>query len=262
MTDFLTNIAARSFGEGTAIRPRLTSLFEPLHSRGVVLELDSTRTETASTVEAESRTPESRHRDSVTAKPVKPVETMRIDRSSDKLAAVREPVSEQWRESKPHMPVFPKQALEVHDQAPAPPDVQEEDSKDPPAERTARHRIVRVEPESVVVRQPVLTPLDISQPAAEKLQPDYRGLLVPTRTASRVGAELRNSLAPMSTRQVPPRKEVLLSGAAREQDIHVTIGRIEVRATPESAPARASRATSSVMSLDEYLQRRAQRGGH
>ena len=48
----------------------------------------------------------------------------------------------------------------------------------------------------------------------------------------------------------------------REPTIHVTIGRIEVRATLAPAPASGKeRSAPRVMSLDEYLQRRTGRGG-
>jgi hypothetical protein len=38
--------------------------------------------------------------------------------------------------------------------------------------------------------------------------------------------------------------------------IHVTIGRIEIRATPPSAPPQRPRAAAPVMGLDEYLRQR------
>jgi hypothetical protein len=44
-----------------------------------------------------------------------------------------------------------------------------------------------------------------------------------------------------------------------EHVIHVTIGRIEVRATPETPPARKAPA-APVTGLDEYLRSRAKRG--
>lgn len=56
-----------------------------------------------------------------------------------------------------------------------------------------------------------------------------------------------------------------MSGQSREErepTIHVTIGRIEVRATSTPTPASGKkRSTPRVMSLDEYLQRRTGRGG-
>lgn len=43
--------------------------------------------------------------------------------------------------------------------------------------------------------------------------------------------------------------------------IQVTIGRIEVRATPAALPARKERSAPQVMSLDDYLRQRSQGGG-
>jgi len=43
--------------------------------------------------------------------------------------------------------------------------------------------------------------------------------------------------------------------------IQVTIGRIEVRATSPAAPPQKQKAASPAMSLEEYLGRRARRGG-
>jgi hypothetical protein len=45
-----------------------------------------------------------------------------------------------------------------------------------------------------------------------------------------------------------------------ETVIHVTIGRIEVRATPETPPARKAHPAAPVTGLDEYLRSRAKRG--
>lgn len=58
---------------------------------------------------------------------------------------------------------------------------------------------------------------------------------------------------------VPPQADESL---ARSPTIHVTIGRVEVRATPPPAsPSRTQRPAPSVMNLDEYLRRRAGGGG-
>jgi hypothetical protein len=43
------------------------------------------------------------------------------------------------------------------------------------------------------------------------------------------------------------------AAAQAEPEIHVSIGRIEVRAVNETSPARKSKQESPVMGLDEYL---------
>jgi hypothetical protein len=57
-----------------------------------------------------------------------------------------------------------------------------------------------------------------------------------------------------SGRQPPPFSPVPVP------EIHVTIGRVEVRATPPSAPLRAKSKKEPEMSLEAYLQRRAEGG--
>ncbi|GAA0984534.1 hypothetical protein GCM10009555_058450 [Acrocarpospora macrocephala] len=51
--------------------------------------------------------------------------------------------------------------------------------------------------------------------------------------------------------------------ARPEQVVRITIGRVEVRAAPAAAPARQveRRQERRVMSLEEYLERRARGGG-
>lgn len=50
------------------------------------------------------------------------------------------------------------------------------------------------------------------------------------------------------------------SAKSPEPVIQVTIGRIEVRATPEPPAARKAHAATPVTSLDEYLRNRVKRG--
>jgi hypothetical protein len=65
---------------------------------------------------------------------------------------------------------------------------------------------------------------------------------------------------------LPPRRRPRFEAARREQPaassvpaVHVTIGRIEVRAVTDPAPTRRERAESPVMSLADYLKSRAGR---
>ena len=79
------------------------------------------------------------------------------------------------------------------------------------------------------------------RPALRSARQETSGEPWPTaaRTSARAGAGPDNAPAPI------------------QQTIHVTIGRIEVRATPPpSAPARKQNA-APVMSLDEYLKTRS-----
>lgn len=70
---------------------------------------------------------------------------------------------------------------------------------------------------------------------------------------------LQPKVAPADQLAFPPRQQP--AAAAAEPVIQVTIGRIEVRATPPPLqPARPRPAAQSAGSLEEYLQRRSRRG--
>ncbi len=92
-----------------------------------------------------------------------------------------------------------------------------------------------------------------------------RGLLIPSRLDVEIAADLQNSMAAWSPK---PRERAGYQQPASpdktvepERNVHVTIGRIEVRATSAAkAPAR-EQPRSPVMGLDEYLRRQVQRGG-
>jgi hypothetical protein len=99
---------------------------------------------------------------------------------------------------------------------------------------------VRYEYESPV--PPVLTPARISAEFAAEIQ---KAVLAFNARPGRVAAE--------SGGRVP---EV----AVPQPDIHVSIGRIEVRALSDAPRAARSRPASPTVSLDEYLRRCAQRG--
>ena len=59
----------------------------------------------------------------------------------------------------------------------------------------------------------------------------------------------------------PDSRSSAMDKQAATPTIQVTIGRIEVRATPAALPARKERSAPQVMSLDDYLRQRSQGGG-
>ena len=89
-------------------------------------------------------------------------------------------------------------------------------------------------------------------------------LLIPTRLDAEIASDLQRSVSAWSSKR-RERPEVSESAAMdratqSERNVHVTIGRIEVRATGvQKAPVREP-AVPPVMSLDEYLRRQSQRG--
>jgi len=93
---------------------------------------------------------------------------------------------------------------------------------------------------------------------------EERGLLVPSKVGARIAGDLQSSVSAASV--TPQTRRVALRGAESdhshaERNVHVTIGRIEVRATSGEKAAVQERPTSPVMGLDEYLRRQARRGG-
>lgn len=134
--------------------------------------------------------------------------------------------------------------------APAPPS-----PLTPEQTRVSALRPQTVEPQ--VIERPVVVPQTIIQQ-----QP-------PERTAREILAEprplppARVAVAPQIT---PQPKPALSERPAREEpppdsepSIHVTIGRIEVRAVPAEQPVRRPAPPAERMSLDDYLRRRGER---
>lgn len=66
-----------------------------------------------------------------------------------------------------------------------------------------------------------------------------------------------SEIAMRRVRERIPEKKVTEAISALEPAIHVSIGRIEVRAVPDSTGGRRTKETSPVMGLDEYLRQRS-----
>lgn len=108
-------------------------------------------------------------------------------------------------------------------------------------------------------------------PAAPTTQPFHnrsfesgdRGLVLSPRIIRELTSQMQRAASAMNAGSGTPtiRRAGTASPAPdRESSVQVTIGRIEVRATSESKPVGRTRAASPVMSLEEYLHRRTQRG--
>jgi hypothetical protein len=92
---------------------------------------------------------------------------------------------------------------------------------------------------------------------------EHRGLVLPPRGAAQLADQMKNAVSAINAGYNAPKrgKENASSAPAEpEPSVHVTIGRIEVRATSENRPVSRSGAASPVISLEEYLHRSAQRG--
>jgi hypothetical protein len=100
----------------------------------------------------------------------------------------------------------------------------------------------------------------------ESFENDHGGLVLPPKVFPELTAQMKNAALAMNVGPGEPKREKTGSAwpalaAGPEPSVHVTIGRIEVRATSESKQVGRPRTASPVMSLEEYLHRRTQRGG-
>jgi hypothetical protein len=245
MSDFLDRLAARAIDGGTALVPRLPSLFEPLQRAPVMPSAD------------EGEAP-ARHRDVAAAAPAVPIAVpsphapTRAIESMERTAArvvpvdrTAAPVPARAAANPPHepMPSSPMVPVPVHS-------VVVERSGAPVApERQA------ASPSPVQPRQVHVAP--VRQETART--PASNGALLPA--SAPVFAAPRTA-PPRSERTVAARaaagRAEGKAAATGEPVVHVSIGRLEVRAAPVVATAPRRREGPQPGSLDDYLR---QRGG-
>jgi hypothetical protein len=268
MTDFLTSLTARSFGNETGIRPRAASLFEPL------------------------RTEDSVPREAPTAEPNETAISREVDAASGGERRMRPPdlTKPESEKAKEAMHDAQEDLSSVVASQPRGDSAgrkrsisdtkgwQEEDSAVaatvPPRRFSTSQRQTSSEtyassfPYSHLDAAPKWVSPKVSGSSlsrGEFVEKDNRGLVVPPKVAAGVAMQMGNAAAAMNAEPGAPKREKASSASpalttASEPSVHVTIGRIEVRAVSESKPAGRARAASPVMSLEEYLHRRTQRG--
>ncbi len=269
MTDFLTSLMARSLGTETTIRPRVASLFEPV--RNVDAAFRETPApepvETAITREVELESDGER-------KMNHPAPALQEERkvSDAKHPADESPVGAmvpQPRGDSEHRrtTVLADETREKEDGAPAvkvrpgraPFSGKENANKSEPAPRSEPEDVTT---KNVQARTPTASPI-----RDESFEKDLRGLLLPPKVATALTVEMKNAALAMNAGLSAPKRERArippALAAELEPSVHVTIGRIELRASSEreSKPAGRPRPASPVMSLEEYLHRHTQRGG-
>lgn len=266
MSDFLASLTARSFGTETAIRPRLASLFEPVRNGEAALRepaAEPIEATIAREVEVESEGERKRSRPapawredgkasnakrSEDANPVSPV----VSPPRDDSERPRTVLADETREKEDTVvatKVRPRRALvsqaeNANESEPAPRSHSEDGTPKRVSTRAAAASAIR----------------------DESSENDHRGLVLPPKVFPELTAEMKNAALAMNVGPGTPKKEKAGSAwpalaAEPEPSVHVTIGRIEVRATSESKQVGRPRTASPVMSLEEYLHRRTQRGG-
>jgi hypothetical protein len=249
MSDYLGNLAAKSLGVAeTALRPRLASRFEPLSLAAPPLEVESTevaprpvdapprrtappeRVEEDRSVPARSRRSRKRAAEEPETMPEAPGPTPARGRFEPRSAAPSEPsplvpLSHVERTARPVAePEKPRPVL-----GPAP-------RQDVPVASSLSHQEKGKEGEASRAQKPVdRNPLE-------------------SRTAP---TALRPRVTVVERGPFPARREA----PAPAPIIQVTIGRIEVRATPPPAqPPRQRPAAPSALSLEDYLRQRSKGG--
>jgi hypothetical protein len=259
MSDFFSSLVARSIGTVPVIRPRLTSLFEPIRgeSSSIGDAFASVPDETPLHLETERDVESPRKQD---RKRAASLSVPADDEQRKANMAEQPPASPALTPSDRHMGE-PERivARRVMDDEAAKPEPQR------PSGREASDRILAVpaveQQETTSVRPPSVVPEIVPPVRHQATADDERGLLIPPKLTP----EMRLSDLALSARQDRPHQEErsFLAEASQpsEATVQVTIGRIEVRATKEGLPSPRSRSKSPVMSLDEYLRGRTRRVG-
>jgi hypothetical protein len=262
VSDFLSNLAARSSASAEAIQPRLPSLFEPLRpSVGTLatpnfMEWDQNRETSEEPI---------RHSDSPKIQRPSPAPRTEGETQPDPVRPQTRPA---FQASPSQTPVGDSLVAALPNQSDR--NVRERlrhaatgDSPTRPGETQPDPVRPQIHPASQASGSqpaPSQTPVRQSLVAALPNQPDGNvgERLRQAATASSPTRAARKVLSAPPVRSDP----AWLSGARSnptEPAIQVTIGRIEVRAAAQQPPASKERSASPVMRLDEYL--RQKRGG-
>ncbi len=259
MSDFLTNLVSRSFGAAPVVRPRLTSLFEPVRR-------DEARFRSA---------PEMKHRETLEAVEEEVAEGANEDDRKPRSRVARIAVDEYQQQTMPiqedpPQPVVARSPRSVQEpQRAAAVERTEGDNTNlltVPTRRNAPDRVpvaaAITEHEHGLVK-PALATSVILPISREPLRQENRHelLISPKLTPEMRIPDL--ALSARSDRRSRDKERNFLSGPTQpsEQTVNVTIGRIEVRATKENSHSTRPASPSPVMSLDEYLRNRARQAG-
>jgi hypothetical protein len=270
MTDFLSSLMARSFSTETAIRPRVASLFEPASSgdatlreapkdepieadtRGALVAPDGDPSQSGPKMSRPAPILREQGKDGEAkgSSYQNVVSPLRSRSESDSERPGRSVADNKLRENE-ELPVM---AQATSRRLPLPEEKRADESEAsllPDPERKA--------PQPAATR-PAAT-LSIREHEKEN-----RGCVLPPIIPTVLTDQLKNAAAALnaglSARAREKSRDALRSeSAAVEPNVKVTIGRIEVRATPERKPVGMPRQTPAAMSLEEYLRERAERGG-
>lgn len=284
MSNFLSNLASRSMGKAEGVLPRLPSLFEPLRSAGLPV-LDAPPLEAQ---EVRETPPARSFRQPLEAPLPAPVrETIApMPRVEELVAAPERPIDGPLRTKilpvespramapnlvAPRIPIAPASKMEEA-RAPSEPDVRRDT---PPSFRPMIHTAAAAV--STPQRPPIIpaAPLPFIEPRVTasdepanraESKPQLQRANVPEIQPAGVVPAPAPASMPVLIPKIFPRTAgsapaaAALRARSEESVIHVTIGRIEVRAVSTQTAMPKEKAASPVMSLNDYLRQRSKRG--
>lgn len=278
MSDFLSNLAARAINAAPVIQPRPLTVFEPWPTDGALgaRRLPDIMPDDASTVEtALDGTRPTREAAPAEPNPATPImaartmeETSRAVSPSTRSDFTARSIAPRDQAAPPAIAPIAERATSPTVAAPqlAPSIINHPDEPRRPAEPTSpaerliveRERIDRepekppvpvLMPQTVLIERPAApaTSPSIVQPVVERVIDRREKIAPPDRSR-----DARSTSAPTTANETlpePPAPPV----------IHVTIGRVEVRATPTPAAPRRAAHSTPTLSLEDYL--RSRNGG-
>lgn len=269
MSDFFASLAGRIDGTLPVLKPRLPSLFE---SGGEQLSRDDTPALAVESTEREAVPLAPIHRETPKAAtaPARPVATEESPiepppRTSSKRNVVREDGAPAV-EFQPAPYRIRRAATRRDEQSDAPPSVVPPRTAVEPAPPTVRAAPAAMDvPLAHLERVVIERHREIA--ADPRPMPSQRAAAVPSKplmplhyaTPATPPFALPSPLLPQSARPAATREQARPASPREtaEPTIHVSIGRIEIRAETEARPRRKQAEASPVMSLDDYLRSRA-----
>jgi hypothetical protein len=254
--DFLTSLLERSFTPVAAIRPRTASVFEPVRVQGlpahdvadrgeqeIFVEESPLRADRTVAIRPFPDAPPRERRPSprpLDAPQIQPVSTSPSTAPPPHVVPRARPADEHRNAKPPALERLPDPNQAVGPRLRTPEAARSgEDAA--PAERAVS----------------IAAPRTFERVAEQSL-------VVPTTIGARIAADLRAATpnSDIGTRHRDTRIEHVTSNNASptEPTVHVTIGRIDVRAVTETKVSARPQAASPVMGLDDYLRAHAKRG--
>jgi hypothetical protein len=267
MTDFLTSLTARSFGTETAIRPRVASLFEPVRNGDAALRepaAEPIESTIAREVEVQSDGEQKRSRPSPALREDGKASNAKHFADANSVSPLVSPPRD--HSERPRTTVLANETREKEDTVVAARVRPRTEMHSEEEDASESEPALRSDSEDGAPKRVSTRVAAASASRDESTENDHRGLVLPPKIFPELTAQMKNAAVAMNVGPGTPKKEKAgntwpAMAPEPEPSVHVTIGRIEVRAISESKPVGRPRAASPVMSLEEYLHRRTQRGG-